>query len=36
MEKTIMPLGCEIRGIDLKIDYKPEGNIVFNFNLLII
>jgi len=36
MEKTIKPLGCEVRGIDLISEYKPEGNIVFNLNLLII
>lgn len=36
MEKTILPLGCEIRGIDLKMEYEPGGNVVFNLNLLII
>lgn len=27
MEKCLKPLGCEIRGIDLKTENRPEGNI---------
>lgn len=36
MEKTILTLGCEVRGIDLKTENRPEGNIVFNSNLLAV
>lgn len=28
MEKILKPLGCEVRGVDLKIENRPEGKSV--------
>lgn len=28
MQKIIKPLGCEVRGVDLKIENRLEGNVV--------
>lgn len=36
MDKVFKTLGCEVRGIDLKIENRPEGNIDFNLEFLII
>lgn len=31
MEKILKPLGCEVRGVDLKTENRPEGNSGFKF-----
>jgi len=27
MEKILKPLGCEVRGVDLKTEKRPESNV---------
>lgn len=34
MELFFKPLGCEIRGVDLKIENKPESKIIFQLTKL--
>lgn len=29
MEKILKPIGCEVRGIDLKTENRPESNVFF-------
>lgn len=36
MEKVFKKLACEVRGVDLKTENRPEGNIVFNLGFFII
>lgn len=33
MELLLKPLGCEVRGIDLKIENRPESKIIFNHKI---
>jgi len=29
MEKFLKPIGCEVRGVDLKTENRPESNVFF-------
>jgi len=33
MEKILKPIGCEVRGIDLKTENRPESNFFFLYSL---